>query len=82
VTYHIAHAAGEVKRPTILDLEFRRHVRALHRRGERAIAELLLEFNADPFDLLGKLRGYAGIDPVALDLTGGDRFPPSDGNAA
>ena len=78
----MSEAGREVKRASIIDLEFRRLVRAVHRQGERVVAELLLAFDADPFDLMGKLRAYARIDPEALQLTGGDEFPPSDGGFA
>jgi hypothetical protein len=79
---HVAEAAGNFKRPNILDLEFRRYVRAVHQRGERVLAELLIEYDADPFDLLAKLKAYAILDSAALHLTGGDRFPPDGGDAA
>jgi hypothetical protein len=75
MSLHMPEAAGKFKRLNILDLEFRRHVRAVHRLGERALAELLVEIDADPHDIAGKLARYAEINPAALHAVGGHDFP-------
>jgi hypothetical protein len=76
MTDDIVDAASEVKRPDICDLHFRRHIRALHKLGERALAEFLLEIDANPHDVAGRLERYARLDPEAVRVSGAAHYPP------
>ena len=60
------------------DYQFRRDVVRLHSLGPRALAEFLAELGADTFrmtDIERRLSRYAGMDPAAVRVVGGDRFP-------
>jgi hypothetical protein len=72
----VTEAASKFKRPDICDLQFRRHIRALHKLGERALAEFLLEIDANPHDVAGRLERYARLDPEAVRVSGAAQYPP------
>ncbi len=60
------------------DLWFRRQVEHLHRRGARALYEVLTEIGEQRLCrtyLEQRVRRYAEIDPDHLPALGGDRFP-------
>jgi hypothetical protein len=62
---------------TAPDIRLQHLARRLHLLGPRVLAELLAEHIAHRGDLLERVERYAAIDPAALELTGGDRFPPT-----
>jgi hypothetical protein len=61
-------------------LALRRNVERIHKLGDRALYELLLELARDlgprkaPW-LLKRIEAYAAIDPEILAALGGDRAP-------
>jgi len=62
------------------DVRFWRAIQQLHRRGPRAYGELLLELAATRIlrsEIEALVARYAGLDPAALALAGGDRMPPT-----
>ncbi len=64
----------------IADLRRQRHVRKLHRLGPRALDALLVEIGAERSIMTiveRKIAKYAALDANALEITGGDRFPPA-----
>ena len=60
-------------------LQRQRNIRAVHDLGRRAFDELLIEIGTE-FGITAfinqKIERYAGLDPEAVRLVGGDRFPP------
>ena len=63
----------------VADLRRQRYVRKLHRLGPRALDALLVEIGSErsiTTIVERKIEKYAGLDVGALELTGGDRFPP------
>ena len=63
----------------IRDLQFKHDVERLHRRGPRALLELLAEIGATrqiQTHIEARTAAFANIEPDALTVTGGDRFPP------
>ena len=58
----------------------RRHqIEAIHRLGPRVLDELLDEIGVEcgiTTLIERKVERYAALDPEAIRLTGGDRFPP------
>lgn len=71
---------GEAAARLVSRLRFRRRVEKLHRKGPRVVAEFLAELAARhnlarPIEHL--LERYLAIDDDALEVTGGDRFPPA-----
>ena len=76
MSIHMPEAAGKCKRLNLSDLQFRGHIRAVLHLGERVLAELLMEIEADPTDIPGKLARYAALDADALRVIGGQQFPP------
>lgn len=71
---------GVIDSPVCLhDAKFRRDVDRLHSLGARVLAEFLTELGADSLrtvDIERRLERYAGLDPDAVRLAGGDQFPP------
>ncbi len=72
---------GEVAAEVVADIKFRRHVRQVHRLGDRVFGELLAELGAErgiQTIIDEKLKKYASLDPKALEVTGGNDFwqPP------
>ena len=62
------------------DLRFHRRVQRLHRLGDRVLGEFLAELGAErgiTTIIDQKLERYAGLEPEALEATGGDRFWPA-----
>ncbi len=75
---------GEVAAEVVADIKFRQHVQQVHRLGDRIFGELLAEIGAERGIMTiidRKLERYAGLEPEALEATGGDRFwqPPLHG---
>ena len=75
MSIHMPEAAGKCKRLNLSDLQFRGHIRAVLHLGERVLAELLMEIEADPTDIPGKLARYAALDADALRVIGGQHQP-------
>ncbi len=70
---------GEVAAEIVADMKFRRRVQKVHRLGDRVFGELLAEIGAErgiTTIIDQKLARYAGLDPEALEATGGDVFSP------
>ncbi len=70
---------GSVAAEIVADLKFRCQVLHLHRLGPRAVGELLAELGAErsiQTVIDQKLDTYAGLDPEAIEATGGDDFWP------
>ena len=64
---------------SVAALRLRRHVIALHGLGPRVLYELLAQVSresGDPERIERIVAEFAAIDPAALRLVGGDRFPP------
>jgi hypothetical protein len=64
----------------VADARFNRMVERVYRHGPRVIAELLAEIGAaymNRTDIERRLERYAGLDPAALELTGGGAMPPT-----
>jgi hypothetical protein len=62
----------------LADLQLRRNVERLYRLGPRLVLELLAELGAEYLiraEIETKVARYAALDPTALALAGGDRFP-------
>jgi len=56
-----------------------RQIEHLHRLGPRVFGELLAEIAAvtgQHVRVVGLVEEYAALDPAALRVVGGDRFPP------
>ena len=71
---------GAIDADVVANLRRQRQVQALHRLGPRVLDELLAEIGAErgiATLIERKVARYAEIDPKALALTGGDRFPPA-----
>ena len=70
---------GLGERAAINALQRQRNIRAVHDLGRRAFDELLIEIGTE-FGITAfinqKIERYAGLDPEAVRLVGGDRFPP------
>ncbi len=70
---------GEVAAEVVSDLRRRRRIQQVHRLGDRVFGELLAELGAERGIMTiidQKLAHYAGLDPEALEATGGDTFSP------
>ena len=68
---------GEVVTEIVARLRFRRQVERLHALGPRVTAERLAELGAECSIMTvidAKLTRYTGLEPEALEVTGGDRF--------
>jgi hypothetical protein len=59
----------------LYNFSFRRQVRALHRLGERALADLLIASERNPKSIPELIAEFAAIDPDALHVAGGYEFP-------
>jgi hypothetical protein len=62
------------------DRRFQRDAARLHKLGPRALYELLSELGATRLlrtQIEALVARYAGIDPMALAVTGGDRTQPT-----
>ena len=71
---------GQIAAEVVADMRFRHQVLRLHRLGPRAVGELLAELGAERgirTIVDRKLDTYAGLDPEALEITGGDKFWPA-----
>ena len=71
---------GEVAAEIVAQLRFRRQVERVHALGPRVLAELLAEIAVERSIRViveRKLDRFAGLDPDALNATGGDQFPPT-----
>lgn len=71
---HIRSVAAHV----LADLQLARNVSQLHRLGERALYEMLVELGADHqirAEIETKVARFAAIDPIILRALGGDCFP-------
>ena len=72
-------STGSVAAETVASLRFRRKVEQVHSLGPRVTAELLAEIGAERSIrtvIDQKLEVYAGLDPKAVAVTGGDNFWP------
>jgi len=72
------HPIGLAAAEAGADLRFRRQVERIHALGPRVTAELLAEIGAErgiTTLIERKVERYAALDPKAVRLTGGDRFP-------
>ena len=72
----ISNVAAEI----VADMRFRRKVERLHGLGPRVTAELLAELGAERSIrtvIDNKLDRYAGLNPKAVMVTGGDEFWPA-----
>ena len=70
---------GPGERAAISALRRQRHIQKLHGLGPRALDELLIEIGAErgiTTIIDQKLKRYAELDPEALEMAGGDEFPP------
>ena len=69
---------GPGERAAISALRRQRQVQRVHGLGSRALYELLIEIGAE-FGITAfieqKIERYAALDPEAVRLAGGDRFP-------
>ncbi len=75
------HPIGRIAAEIVADMRFRREVKRLHRLGPRVMAELLAEIAAERgirILIERKIDKFTGLEPEALEVTGGDRFwqPP------
>ncbi len=75
---------GAIAAEVVAGMKFRRQVLCLHRLGPRVVGELLAEIGAErsiTTIIDRKLDTYAGLDPEALEVTGGSDFwqPPLHG---
>lgn len=71
---------GSPAAEAIAGLEFREQVKRVHALGARALGELLAELGTEKSIMPAiheKLERYATIDPQALRIAGGDKFPPT-----
>ncbi len=71
---------GVVAAEVVADLRFRRQVQRLHGLGDRVLGEFLAELGAEraiQTIIDTKLDRYAGLDPEALEATGGNDFWPA-----
>ena len=71
---------GEVAAEIVADMKFRRNVQQVHRLGDRVFGEMLAEIGAErgiQTLIDEKLKKFAGLDPEALEVTGGDGFWPA-----
>ena len=71
---------GEVAAELVADLQRRRKVQRFHRHGDRILGEFLAELGAErsiTTIIDRKIDTYLRVDPEALELAGGDRFPPN-----
>ena len=71
---------GGIAADIVVDLAFQRHVRCLHRLGDRVLGEFLAEIGAERsiqtlMDM--KLARYARLTPEQIKAAGGDGWPPS-----
>ena len=72
-----SRSTGSVAAETVASLRFRRRVERIHSLGPRVTAELLAEIGAERSIrtvIDQKLERYAGLDPKAVAVTGGDDF--------
>ncbi len=74
------HHIGPVPAEVVSNLRFRSQVQRLYALGSRAVGELLAELGAE-FGITTiidrKFDRYAGLDPEAIEATGGDGFWPA-----
>ena len=70
---------GPIAAAIVADVRFRRKVERLHRRGPRAILEVLAEIAAGHSNqnvVEQVLDRHLGVPEQALEAVGGDRLPP------
>jgi hypothetical protein len=70
---------GSVAAEIVADLRFRRQVERVHALGPRTVGELPAELGSErgiTSIVDQKLDTYAGLDPEAIEATGGDDFWP------
>ncbi len=63
----------------IADLRRQRHVRQLYHLGPRALDALLVEIGSERSIMTlieRKIERYAGLEPEALEVAGGNEFSP------
>ncbi len=75
-----SRSTGSAAAETVANLRFRRKVERIHSLGPRVTAELLAEIGAERnirTVIDDKLERYAGLDPKAVAVTGGDDFWPA-----
>ena len=71
-------SGGSPAAVVVAGLEFRDQVRRVHALGARVLGELLAEIGTERSimpTIHEKLERYASIDPQALRVAGGDKFP-------
>ena len=70
---------GPGERAAISALRRQRQIQKVHGLGPRALDELLIEIGTKhgiTIDIERIVERYAALDPEAVRLAGGDRFPP------
>ena len=70
---------GPIAAEIVANRKFQRQVERVHALGPRVTAELLAEIGAErgiTSIIDSKLNTYAGLDPKAIEATGGDGFWP------
>ena len=71
---------GQITAELVANMRFRRQVEHLHSLGPRVVGELLAEIGAERSIMKlieQKIDTYAGLDPKALEATGGNAFWPA-----
>ncbi len=71
-------SVGSPAAEVVAGLEFRDQVRRVHALGARVLGELLAEIGTERSimpTIHAKLERYANINPQALRVAGGDKFP-------